>query len=167
MLGVISIVGCATITNGPNQKISINTSTGHQVIARINGKKMIIPKKDIPISRTKGASVEVLHKDNPCFGDTRYSIVGKNKVSGVFWINILTSGPLGSTTDAVSGGMWEYNEPSFTIPLILLQNCKPKVPHLDSETSHETKSKDSKVDSKKLDSKIESKADSKNLDSKK
>lgn len=123
-MGVVLVIGCGTTTNGTKQKIAINTNTGQKVIARVDGKKITIPAKDIKISRTEGADIYVLHEDNPCFKDTHYFIVGKNRVSGVFWLNIISGGFFGSTTDAISGGMWEFHDPNFIVPINQIPNCK-------------------------------------------
>lgn len=122
---MLLITGCGTITNGTKQKISISTSTGQQVVARVNGKKVTIPAKDVAVSRKKGADIKVLEEDNPCFETTNYSIAGKGKVSGVFWINIISGGFFGSTTDAISGGMWQFNDPNFVVPVTKKPNCTP------------------------------------------
>lgn len=128
-------------------------------------KKTIFPA-EIKVSCIKGANIKILHKDNPCFEDTLYSISGKAKVSGLFWLNFFGLGFFGSTTDAVSGGMWEYNDSNFIIPVERIPNCKAKAPNLDSETSHKIESKDSVTNSKKSNSKTESKTNSKKVDSK-
>ncbi len=149
------ISGCGTITNGTKQKVAISTSTGHQVIARIDGKKVQIPS-NVDIGRKTGANIQVLNEDNPCFEDTNYSVAGKGKVSGVFWINIISGGTFGSTTDAISGGMWEYSNPNFVIPVTKKPNCTPKpLPKIESddqnknETPKDEKDSKSKQDEKK------------------
>ena len=144
ILGVVSIVGCGTTTNGTKQKIAISTSTGQQAIARVNGEKITIPAKDIAVSRIKGANIQVLHEDNPCFEDTYYSISGKSKVSGAFWFNFFGLGTFGSTTDAMSGGMWEFHDPNFVVPIKQIENCKIKATQ---DNSKQTDSK--KTNSKK------------------
>ena len=127
-MGVVLIIGCGATTNGTKQKVSIYTNTGQKVIARVNGEKITIPAKDIKISRTEGAYIQVLHEDNPCFEDTHYSIVGRGNVSKAFWLNSF----LGSTIDAVSGGMWEFHDPNFIMPINQIPNCKTKTLQGDS-----------------------------------
>lgn len=107
--------GCATISNGPKQQVSLTTSDGKAVVADINGKKVNIPGK-VKISR-KGATVKVLAEDNPGYDSTQLVITGKNKISGWFWVNILWGGTFGSTTDGISGGMYKYTNPNFTVPV--------------------------------------------------
>lgn len=114
--GAMLFSGCATITKGTKQKVSITTSTGKSVVATIGSKKVNIPAQ-VNISRKKGATIRVLAEDNPGYEDTQLVITGKNKVTGVFWLNILWGGTFGSTTDAITGGMWAYTNPNFTVPV--------------------------------------------------
>lgn len=108
--------GCATITNNPSQKVALTTSNGQVVVAEVNGKKVNIPA-EVKISRSKGAVVRVLAEDNPGYETTQFVITGKNKLSGVFWINIISGGTTGSTTDALTGSMWTYSNPNFVVPV--------------------------------------------------
>lgn len=112
----VIFTGCATISNGPKQEISLTTSTGKSVVADIGGSKVNIPGK-VKISRAKGAVVQVRAEDNPGYETTQLVISGKNKTSGWFWLNIIWGGTFGSTTDAATGGMYEYANPNFTIPV--------------------------------------------------
>lgn len=108
--------GCATISNSPNQSVSISTNTGDVVVADINGEKVTLPAA-VKISRKGETIVKVLPADNPGFEATQIVITGKQKLSGWFWANIITGGTTGSTTDAASGGAWEYANPNFVVPV--------------------------------------------------
>lgn len=110
------LAGARLSLKGPSQKVSITTSTGKGVVATIGNKKVNIPAQ-VKISRKKGATIRVLAADNPGYEDTQLVITGKNKVTGVFWLNILWGGTFGSTTDAITGGMWAYTNPNFTVPV--------------------------------------------------
>lgn len=114
LVGLFS--GCATITNNPSQKVAFTTSNGQSVVAEVNGKKVNIPA-EVKISRSKGAVVRVLAEDNPGYETTQFVITGKNKLSGIFWLNILSGGTTGSTTDALTGSMWTYSNPNFVVPV--------------------------------------------------
>lgn len=157
---MLLVTGCGTITNGTKQKVSISTSTGQQVVARVDGKKVTIPAKDVAVSRNKGADIKVLAEDNPCFETTNYSISGKGKVSGVFWINIFSGGFFGSTTDAISGGMWQFNDPNFVVPVTKKPNCTPPAKPKVTESKEDTESKQDKK------AKKENKQESKQSDDK-
>lgn len=124
MIGVLGalLTGCATISNQTTQSVSITTGNGKSVVATINRQKMSLPT-EVEISRVDGAVVQVLAQDNKCYESTQLVIKGKDKISGWFWANILTGGTTGSTTDAVSGGMWEYANQNFIVPVDRKPNC--------------------------------------------
>lgn len=120
---VLGFGGCATISNQTKQRVAITTSNGQVVVATINGTKVNLPG-EVKISRAKGAVVEVRGQDNSCYESTQLVIAGKNKMSGWFWGNILWGGTTGSTTDAITGGMWSYSNPNFIVPVEKKANCK-------------------------------------------
>ncbi|PAF45770.1 hypothetical protein [Helicobacter sp. 11S02629-2] len=117
--------GCATISNGTKQKVAITTSTGEKVVATIGSKKVTLPAT-IPLSRRSGAEIKVLHADNACYKDTSLNVAGKNKVSGWFFGNLISTAGVffGSSTDASTGAMWSYTNPNFTVPVQRIDGCK-------------------------------------------
>ena len=124
MIGALGalLTGCATISNQTKQSVALTTSNGKSVLATIDGEKVTLPA-EVEISRADGAVVQVLAQDNKCYENTQLVIKGKNKVSGWFWGNILTGGTTGSTTDAISGGMWSYANPNFIVPVDRKSSC--------------------------------------------
>lgn len=120
----ILMVGCATISNQTTQSVALTTSNGQSVTATIDGEKVTLPA-EVEISRVDGAVVQVLAQDNKCYESTQLIIKGKNKVSGWFWVNAVWTWVSfsGSTTDAVSGGMWEYTNPNFIVPVEKKASC--------------------------------------------
>lgn len=128
MIGALGalITGCATISNQTTQSVALTASNGKSVVATINGEKVSLPT-EVEISRVDGAVVQVLTQDNKCYESTQLVIKGKNRISGWFWGNILTTGWgvgfTGSTVDAVSGGMWEYANPNFIVPVERKSSC--------------------------------------------
>lgn len=115
-LAIVLFSGCATISNQPSQKISVTTNTGEQVVATINGQKINLPAQ-VKVSRSSGATVQVLAEDNPGYETTQTVIVGKQQMSGWFWGNILTWGTTGSAVDALTGSMWTYSNPNLVVPV--------------------------------------------------
>lgn len=124
-LSVALLGGCATISNQTKQEVALTTSSGQSVVASVDGKKVSLPSK-VNISRSSGTTVYVFAEDNPCYETTQLVIVGKNKVSGWFWGNIIFGGLFGSSTDALSGGMWSYTNPNFIVPVEKKPSCKAK-----------------------------------------
>lgn len=110
------LTGCATISNQMSQRVAIGTNTGDSVTADINGKKVILPAS-VKISRSKDTIVKILPVDNPGYEATQLVIVGKQELSLWFWGNIIWGGTTGSTTDWLTGGMWQYANPNFVVPV--------------------------------------------------
>ena len=115
-VGVGGFKGWGNLKNNPSQKVALTTSNGQSVVAEVNGKKVNIPA-EVKISRSKGAVVRVLAEDNPGYETTQFVITGKNKLSGIFWLNMLSGGTTGSTTDALTGSMWTYSNTNFVVPV--------------------------------------------------
>lgn len=106
---VLSLTGCASILNDQTQKINIASSNNTEFKGTINGIPFSAPSI-VEVTRTKGDKVILV--DNPkCVKQTLL----KSKIDGVFWINILTGGTFGSTTDYSTEKMWGYDD-SVLIP---------------------------------------------------
>lgn len=115
--------GCATISNQTKQKVNIKTSDGSALIAHIDGQKVELPA-DVNISRNKGATIQILTIDNPCYETTQLNIAGQDTISKWFWGNIIIGGLFGSTTDYISGGMWTYSNPYYIVYPRKKADCK-------------------------------------------
>lgn len=115
--------GCATISNQMSQRVAIGTNTGDAVTADINGQKVMLPAS-VKISRSNDTVVKILPVDNPGYEATQLVIVGKQNLSMWFWGNIITGGTLGSTTDYLTGGMWQYSNPNFVVPVKKVEKKK-------------------------------------------
>ncbi|WP_304209248.1 hypothetical protein [Helicobacter canis] len=122
-IAVASVIfsGCGVITNGTKQKVLLTTSNGKSVMATIDGQKVKIPA-EVSISR-KGANIQVLHIDNPNYEDSFLSIGGQGDVSVGFWLDIvgiflfILPGLTSVGVDAATGGMYQYSNTTWTIPL--------------------------------------------------
>lgn len=125
-LAIISLTGCASIVNDKNQKVTISASNGQEIKGTIqdvttaqvknNGK---IEKQvnqavsgsfagkpaDVMIERSNVNKVIVV-ENTECEKETPL----KHSVSPMFFGNILIGGLLGSTTDASTQKMWQYDE---------------------------------------------------------
>lgn len=115
-LCVAFFTACATISNQTSQRVAIGTNTGDSVTADINGNKVKLPAS-VKISRSKDTVVKILPADNPGYEATELVIVGKQELSLWFWGNIITGGTIGSTIDYALGGMWQYSNPNFVVPV--------------------------------------------------
>ena len=92
--------GCATILDGTTQKINLTASKPTKV--KIDNKEVTAPaivsvkreNKDLIITNEKCGQQKVLNK----------------KVNPTFFVNILSGGVFGSTTDYATGAMWKYDD---------------------------------------------------------
>lgn len=101
---VVFLSGCASILNDKTQSINVASSTGSDIQGTVNG---------VPF-RAPGIIIVVREKKDLLFvteteGCTKETIVPK-EISGMFWINILTGGTSGSTTDFATEKMWKYHD---------------------------------------------------------
>ncbi len=96
--------GCATIINDQTQKVNIATSNGAKVKGTIDGMPFEAPGV-VDITRAKQNKV-IMVENADCTKET----VAAKKVDSVFFINILSGGALGSTTDYATEKMWKYED---------------------------------------------------------
>ncbi len=105
---------CGTVVNNTKQGMSINT-TPNGATVKVNGFNVGTTPCNIKIDRQSSNAIITLDKK----GYKQNTLVNESKVSGWFWGNFLWSYlfPLSSTTDAVTGGMYEYDQNSFFVAL--------------------------------------------------
>jgi hypothetical protein len=106
MIAMLAFVatGCATILNDNSQKVNITSSNGKPIEGTING----VPFKGpgiVEVSRSNQDKIIVTTTPG-CAGST---VLAKS-VDSKFFVNILSGGPYGSTTDYVSEKMWKYQD---------------------------------------------------------
>lgn len=97
--------GCATILSGDSQKIDVKTSSGKKVPVKVNGQQYEVPSI-IEIKREKEDKL-IRVEDKKC---QEQQVLLPKKINPVFFVNILSGGVFGSTTDYASGSMWEYDD---------------------------------------------------------
>lgn len=100
--------GCATILSGDTQSINVTTETGKQYRASINGQKYNVPSV-IQIKRENKDQVLTLQE---C--PDQKTLLHK-EINPVFFVNILSGGAFGSTTDFASGSMWKYQPENVNV----------------------------------------------------
>ena len=99
---VVLLAGCATILNKKQQAVNISASNGASFQGTVDGVAF------------KGPGVVYLNRENAnkiitvttpgCVGET----VAQKSVDSKFFINILSGGTFGSTTDYSTKKMWQY-----------------------------------------------------------
>lgn len=112
-IAATALTGCATILSGKTQSINVTTSNGEQekvTISGENGSQTVSVPGIVTVN--KGGNLTISPESSDCSSQ----IVAK-KVDSTFFVNILSGGAWGSTTDYVSDSMWSYDE-NITL------NCK-------------------------------------------
>lgn len=81
-IAVASVIftGCATITSGPREEVSLRASNGDKVIVTIDNRKLRLPAT-IKLKR-KGEMIYLYSKDNPNYQDSAINsqAIGRNEV---------------------------------------------------------------------------------------
>ena len=98
------LTSCATILNDRTQRINVQTSNNTKTEATIDGRKFSIPGVVELPRQERDAYITTSNKK--C---TQQTIL-KSKVDNKFWINVLSGGPFGSSTDYGSEKMWAYDD---------------------------------------------------------
>lgn len=102
--------GCASIIEGKSQNINITTSNGQTVDATVYTKAGIqevkLPHHFAVQKDSQDITINV--KEGRCNKET--TTVAKSRLEPWFWGNILTGGVFGSTTDSLTGAMWQYDD---------------------------------------------------------
>lgn len=98
------LTGCASIINDNNQMVNIVSSNNTPIKGTIDSVPFAGPGV-VSINRSKKDKIIML--DTPTC--TKQTLM-QSSVDNVFWINILTSGPFGSTTDYATEKMWRYQD---------------------------------------------------------
>lgn len=113
LYGALSLLtACSSIINGTSQEISF-TGNVKGIKIKQNGVVLCsVPCKTL-IDRAKNGTVLTAEKEG--FQSEEFSL--RTKLSFVFWGNITSFGPFGSTTDATVGGMWTYAPSEYFVDL--------------------------------------------------
>lgn len=103
--------GCSSIINDKTQQVNLSTSNGKMVSGTVNGQQFSAPGVVALVRENKN---KVFVTDS---ADCKSETVAEKTVDPIFFINILSGGVFGSTTDYGTEKMWKYSE-SITL------NCK-------------------------------------------
>ena len=102
---LLQVAGCATIISGKTQTISVNSNVEG---AEVMFNKQVLGKTPLVVKLKRGQEGMLSVKKE---GYQPYQIAVNKKINTIFWVNILSGGLLGSSTDYSTGAMYEY-EPS-------------------------------------------------------
>lgn len=96
--------GCASIVGSDTTIVNVLTSDGESTGVSIDGMKSEVP--GVVMLRNDGNDKIIVADDDRCAKST----VVRRKVTPEFFGNLITGGPLGSSTDFATGKMWTYND---------------------------------------------------------
>ncbi|CAH0356198.1 hypothetical protein AQB9606_04610 [Aquabacterium sp. CECT 9606] len=102
MGSVVLMTGCASILNDQTQPVNVSASNGKAVQGSIDGVPFTAPGV-VPLQRAKASKI-VTTTTAGCAKETAV----ESTVDPKFFINILTGGAFGSTTDYSTEKMWKY-----------------------------------------------------------
>nr|WP_136251217.1 adenosine deaminase [Ningiella ruwaisensis] len=100
--------GCATILTEETQSINITTSNGQQAEVIIDGQTATVPGV-VQVKKENKNKIIVAETDS-CTSQTALN----KEVETAFFVNILSGGVFGSSTDYGTEKMWKYQD-SVTI----------------------------------------------------
>lgn len=107
----LASTGCATIISGSNQTLTVNSDVpGAQVL--LNGIPLGVTPLIVSIKRGQEG---VLSVQAPGFQPFQAPIT--KKVNGIFFVNILSGGLFGSSTDYSTGAMYAYEPDTYYVTL--------------------------------------------------
>jgi hypothetical protein len=96
--------GCATILNDDTQPINVTASGNKEVTGTLDGQEFKTPAV-VNVTRENKTKVVAVSTEG-CAKETSL----QPSVDSKFFINILSGGLFGSSTDLGSGEMWRYSE---------------------------------------------------------
>lgn len=105
--------GCATIIKGDQQPLTVNSNVDGASVF-LNGQKIGETPLITKVSRQKEGTTLEVRKD----GYKTKRVLLDTKVESVFWVNILSGGVFGSTTDYASQDMFKYAPSTLNIDLV-------------------------------------------------
>jgi outer membrane murein-binding lipoprotein Lpp len=104
LVSIILMSGCASILNEKTQKINVASSNGKPITGTVDGQAFTAPGV-VTVTRAKAA--KIINVDTA--GCAKQTVVD-NSVDMKFFINILSGGAFGSTTDYATEKMWKYSD---------------------------------------------------------
>lgn len=104
LFAVLALSGCASILNDKTQAINVAASNGKEIVGTIDGTSFKAPAI-VNVNRENKNKLVLVTTDG-CAKETSV----EKSVDPKFFINILSGGAFGSTTDYSTEKMWRYSE---------------------------------------------------------
>ncbi len=104
LTALLGLTSCATILNDKAQRINVTTSNNVKTDIVVAGQTYQAPAI---ITLDRSEKDLIVKAQNP---NCTQEYLLKSKVDNKFWINILSGGTFGSTTDYSTEKMWTYQD---------------------------------------------------------
>ena len=104
LFAVVALSGCASILNDKTQAINVSASNGKEINGTIDGAMFKTPTI-VNVTRENKNKLVLVTTDG-CAKETSV----EKSVDPKFFINIISGGAFGSTTDYSTEKMWRYSE---------------------------------------------------------
>ena len=111
---VLGATGCASIMSGKDQQISVNSNVRGSTVL-INGAEVGKTPFIGKVSKPKGAEGNIITLRAEGYEEKTVAV--ETSIEPTFWVNLLSGGPFGSTTDYSSGAMYKLGDGNFNIDL--------------------------------------------------
>lgn len=108
VVSVVALSGCASILNDKTQQVNVASSNGKPIQGSIDGTPFTGPGIVTVLRENKNKTITT-----DTAGCAKETALNKS-VDSVFFLNLLSGGVFGSTTDYSTEKMWRY-EPSVTV----------------------------------------------------
>ncbi len=127
LLMATTLSGCASVIKGKTKDINMLTNTGEEaevnVVSASGTQTVVIPS--VVNVKKDNRPLTITVKETKCNRPT--TTVASEKVEMWTFGNILlwVFGTTGTTTDAMTGAMWDYDD-SIVVPIYHKNTCHPK-----------------------------------------
>lgn len=102
LAALVALTGCASILNDDTQKVNVSASNGKEIQGTIDGTPFKGPGP-VDFKRDKAGKTLITSTE----GCAKETVIESN-VDPKFFINLLSGGAFGSSTDYGTGKMWKY-----------------------------------------------------------
>ncbi|MBR2140923.1 MAG: hypothetical protein IJ853_01030 [Rickettsiales bacterium] len=116
LFAVLTLSNCASIIKGRYQQVNLVSNTGKEAkvdVISASGQQTVTLPAIITVKRS-GQSLSVSVKETQTVKPS--TMVYSSKLEWFFLGNVVTGGVIGSTTDALTGAMWRYDD-TIVVPL--------------------------------------------------
>lgn len=117
------LAGCSSIVNGRNKNINVMTATGEEATVNLVSASGVQTIQVPGVTTVKRASQDltITVQEDKC--NRTSTTIASSRVEPWFFGNFICGGTLGSTTDASTGAMWNYDD-NIVVPVYKKDSCK-------------------------------------------